>query len=490
MKLNIKQTITLMIAVSLGFISCKKGYLDVDPDMRTYINTPEKLGQLLSSAYPGYDYITFSETASDNAEDKGPGIGTNEESMTAYYNWQDFNGTSRNSSNAYWNGCYAAIASANQGLEAIETQKMGNAALPYKGEALVARAYAHHMLAIFFAQSYKIGEANAAPGIPYVNKPEKVLLAQYDRGTVQSIYDNIEKDLEEGIKLIDDAKYSVPKYHFNKAAANAFAARFYLFKGNWQKVITHANAVVAGGDYSTRLRPWNTTYTQVGRDQYRIDFSKTDNPSTLLLTSSNSTFQRMMNTYHYGMGLKGRVIYAAANNVVGKSLANTLVTYTDGVSASTWKWTEYFFYTTPSTGFPYIQHILLSTDEALLNRAEAYAELEDYEKSLADLNTFYSTRVVGYSAATDKVTLAKISSFFGIADAKQGLITAILAARKAEFMQEGLRWLDITRRNLTITKNLYIGENETQIELKPTDPRRLFQIPEEAKLAGIPLNPR
>ena len=491
MKLNLNKIIIAALIVSpITFVSCKKGFLDVDPDMRTYINSPEKLGQLLSTAYPRNEYITFAETASDNAEDKGPGIGTNDALLTAYYNWQDWPGTERNSATAYWNSCYAAIAAANQALESIETEKMGAEALPFKGEALLARAYAHHMLSIFFAQPFKKGEANTAPGIPYVNKPEKVLLVQYDRGTVQSVYENIEKDLTEGINLIDDSKYEVPKYHFTRAAAHAFAARFYLFKGDWQKVVEHANLVVTGGDFSTRLRPWNTTFTQIGRDQYRIDFSKPENPSTLLLTSANSTYQRMMNTYHYGMGLNGRQIYAAAGNIIGKTLSNTLVTYTDGVSASTWKWLEFFFYTTPSTGFPYIQQILLSTDETLLNRAEAYTESGQYDLAIKDLNTFYSTRVTNYSPTTDMLTQARINTYFETQDAKEGLIKAILAAKKAEFMQEGMRWLDIVRRDITVVKNLYVGENETEIKLEPGDPKRLFQIPEEAKLSGVPLNPR
>ena len=36
-------------------------------------------------------------------------------------------------------------------------------------------------------------------------------------------------DLEEGLPLIDDNIYLRVKYHFNKKAAYAFAARFYLY---------------------------------------------------------------------------------------------------------------------------------------------------------------------------------------------------------------------------------------------------------------------
>jgi len=190
------------------------------------------------------------------------------------------------------------------------------------------------------------------------------------------------------------------------------------------------------------------------------------------------------------MGLKRRQTYAASNNIIGKALSNYLTTYTDGVSASTTKWLEYFFYTTPDTGYPYIQQILLSTDETLMNRAEAYTQLGLIELALKDLNTFYSTRVNGYSPSTDLLTAERVMNYFEKSDIKEAMIDAILAAKKAEFMQEGLRWLDIVRHDITVVKNLYIGEDETIIKLEPGDPRRLFQIPEEAKLAGIELNPR
>lgn len=243
-----KAIIPLITACLILLGSCDKGFLDVAPDNRTKIDGISKLAQLTGTAYPSYDYLTFTEAASDNSEDKGPGVGDVNDVLTTYYTWQDYDGSPTNTAGNYWNGCYEAIAAANQALEVIRDGNLGDGALPFKGEALVARAYAAHMLAIFFAQPYEINGDNSDPGVPYPTEPETVLLAKYTRGTVQSTYDQIEKDLEEGIKLIDDSKYKVPKYHFTKAAAHAFAARFYLFKGEWEKVIEHASAVVPSGD--------------------------------------------------------------------------------------------------------------------------------------------------------------------------------------------------------------------------------------------------
>ena len=477
-----------ILLIGITITSCNK-YLDVNPDNRTQINSVDKVAQLVASAYPDRDYLTFTETASDNAEDKGPGIGDVNDLVTKYYTWQDVVGDETNSAEAYWNACYAAIASANQALQVIDEGDFGDEVLPYKGEALVARAYAHHMLAIFFAKAYNIGGDNSSPGIPYVTEPETVLLAKYTRGTVASTYDNIEKDLEEGMKLLSSSAYKVPKYHFTLAAAHAFAARFYLFKGEWQKVIDNASEIVPNGDFSGNLRPISTTFRDMSVAEFNIGFSKSDVKATLLLANAYSGYQRLYNTPRYGYGETLTNMFTEPN-VTGKRLENKVLNY-GPPNYTTYKWREYFYYTTESTGFPYLPFILFTTDEALMNRAEAYAELGKLDLAIKDINTFYSVRVLNFNPAEDNVTPEKIKDFFSISDPKEGVIKTILVAKKAEFLQEGIRWMDLVRRHMPVIKNQYspTGEEST-IELKPDDPRRVFQIPQTAVLAGVELNPR
>jgi len=60
---------TISISVLLiAFTSCEK-YLDTIPDNRTEINTPEKISELLVSAYPSGNYSPFCEIMSDNVGD-------------------------------------------------------------------------------------------------------------------------------------------------------------------------------------------------------------------------------------------------------------------------------------------------------------------------------------------------------------------------------------------------------------------------------------
>lgn len=477
----------LSVTMLLGE-SCKK-YLDVAPDNRTEINTLDKVAQLVGTAYPTSDYLTIAEAASDNSEDKGANVGSVNELITNYYTWQDLAGGGTNSADNYWNGCYEAIASANQALEAIAKGNFGPEVLPYKGEALVARAYAHHMLAIFFAKDYQPGGDNSSPGVPYVTTPEKVLMAKYTRGTVQSTYDSIANDLEQGIKLLSTTAYEVPKYHFTPAAAHAFASRFYLFKGDWQKAIAHASATYPSGDFVSNLRPISTTMKNWSIADFNVNFTKTDVKATLLMASSYSGYQRIYTTPRYGFGDKLSRMFTQ-NNVTGKIVQNKVLNY--GIpNYTTYKWREYFFYATATTGFPYLPAILLTADETLMNRAEAYAELGQYDLALKDINDFYSVRVQNYNPSTDAVTLNKIRAFYSIDDPKAGIIQTILDAKKAEFLQEGIRWLDLARRRLPVKHNLFSATGaESFIELGPEDPRRIFQLPVQVSLAGVEANPR
>ncbi|ANI88804.1 hypothetical protein A9P82_05580 [Arachidicoccus ginsenosidimutans] len=469
------------------FGSCKK-FLNKNPDNRTQINTIDKLKQLVGTAYPQADYLTFAETASDNAEDKGSG--DINDYLTAYYFWNDYPNNDANTAISYWNGCYTAIAAANQALESIKENNFGADADPYKGEALVCRAYAEHMLSIFFAKPYVNGGDNSSPGVPYPVTPETTLLGKYTRGTVQSTYDSIEADLTEGMKLLSANAYDVPKYHFTPAAAHAFAARFYLFKGEWQKVIDQVAQIIPSGDIKDNLRQWTSVFKPLSPQDFNNAFTKTDVKATLLMNSSYSTYQRVYTTPEYGYGSTLSNMFLSGGNCIGKALDNKVFNY--GLpNYTTYKWKEYFYYATANTGYPYLPMILFTVDEALLNRAEAYAQLGQFDLALQDLNTFYSVRMSYYNPINDAVTFSKIMAYYSISDEKEGVIRAILDAKKAEFLQEGLRWLDIVRTGITVRHNVIDSRGvETFIELKPDDPRRLFQLPEEAKLAGLELNPR
>ncbi|WP_026462207.1 RagB/SusD family nutrient uptake outer membrane protein [Adhaeribacter aquaticus] len=483
-----KKILTYTFLCSLLVNTGCKDYLEQAVDQRTQLNSVEKVSELLTTAYPQADYATFTEAMSDLAMDKGTNNVETEEVNRNPYFFQDVIDRNQGSPNNYWFACYAAIAAANQALDAINKASNPDDYKAQKGEALVARAYSHFMLVTLFAKVYTPATAASDPGIPYVTEPERVVLAKYDRKTVAYVYEQIEKDLLEGLPLLNNNAYRSPKYHFNTAAANAFAARFYLFKKDYQKVIQHANQVFPGGNISSNLRPWVSVYSKLTAKEGLAIYTQATETANLLLVEAPSNWARNYATYRYGLATPTVNKYFRSNNVTGARWIFPLYTQGD----NNWvilKFREHFVResTNANIGFPYTIFPLFTAEEVLFNRAEANLELGNNEAARTDLNSYASTRIENYNATHHAITNAKLSSYYGTTNLKQGLLMALLDFKAAEFAQEGMRWFDILRHNILVQHTTVEGQSFT---LGPNDPRRLLQLPQEVKLAGVAQNPR
>jgi len=473
---------------------CNK-FLDKEPDNRAKLNSPQKVAQLLGSAYPKANYQAMGELSSDNAGD----IGTNAldvpdwitlDADLFFYRDNKGSGTNEDTPEGYWFGCYKAIAATNLALEAISQASNPDDYKAYKGEALVARAYSHFMLVNFFSKFYNETTSSSDPGIPYITEPETISIKQYERKTVQYVYDMVEKDLLEGLPLLDDNAYSVPKFHFNKAAANAFAARFYLYKKDYPKVIQYAQAAVSENTFASNLRPWNTTYSTLpinGNGSLQQVYSKSTETANLLLTETNS--------WWFIISVQGR--YGATTSIVNN------VTGDEPIAGGSWAFSSAFI----TSGHPFVPKIdlyfvetslgsgigdgwqmvpLFTVEEVLFNLAEAYTYSGLTDNAINLLNVYLSKRISQYTAS-DNITATKIKAHYNVSDIKQGLIYTLLDYRKIEFIHEGMRWFDILRYGIEVTHQSLDG---TTVVLTKDNPHRVFQIPPTAEQSGIQLNPR
>ncbi len=491
-----KKFIIYISVFSLYTLSGCDNYLDTIPDNRTDIDTPEKISELLVSAYPTGSYHAFCELMSDNVEDNY----TNSTPSQIYskpYFWQDVLQIDTDSPQNYWASCYSAIAAANQALESIKTLGDKPSLNPQRGEALVARAYAHFMLVNLFAKFYDVATATSDLGIPYVTESEKVVIKQYSRGTVKLVYDMIEKDLLEGLLFISDQTYKVPAYHFNTNAANAFASRFYLYKKDYDKVIQYASRVAGTAGFATNMRNWNTNYAQKSFTIISTEYSQATEKSNLLLAETGSFWGRYWAAgLRYGLNINtGRNLYYS-NHPAGPivrnvnrqgDLAYSLFGGENGVFIP--KYNELFVRVSPTAniGNGYNMNPLFTTEEVLFNRAEAYLYKGDATNCLADLNTFLSLRIIGYNPALYTLTVAKNNAFYNTTNAGGALLQTILDYRRREFMHEGMRWFDLLRYKIPVTHNNLGGTSQT---LTADDKRKVLQIPQESALSGMPLNPR
>jgi tetratricopeptide (TPR) repeat protein len=480
MKKNIIYLYTAVVLLSTG---CKK-YLEQAPDQRTKLNTPDKISDLLVTAYPGGNYIMLAEAMSDNptfVNTTGSDVASNRD---AYF-WKDVEGTDQDTPTYYWNSCYEAIAAANEALNAINKASDPENYTAQKGEALVARAYAHFMLVTFYSKPYDVATASTDIGIPYVTEPENIVIKQYDRKTVAYVYEQIEKDLLEGLPLIKD-NYKVPAYHFTKKAAYAFASRFYLFKKDYSKVLEYSNSAFPNNSFYANLRPWFTWANLSGSTPIAQAFSAASNPGNILMAETTSWAAR----YNY------KAVYSLTQsklNVIRAPLGISFTAYKTYVNSSTFyfvpKLYEHFVRTSinASTGRGYVMQTLFATEEVLLNRAEANIYQGNYDAAISDFNILLSGRITGYTAGNG-LTDAKIIAYYGTSvDKKQAYINAVLDLRRAEFIHEGLRWMDILRYKMPVT---HLDKDGNSFTLTADDNRRQWQLPEEVILSGVNKNPR
>lgn len=510
-----------VFAVLIASAGCKK-FLDKEPDNRAKLNSPEKVSQLLASAYPQANYQVIAEVSSDNVGDcltNGQDNPEDSKLNSDLYKYMDNNGDGQLGDNpeSYWFACYTAIAASNLALETIDKAADPQNYQAQKGEALVARAYSHFMLVNFFSKFYNAATAASDKGIPYVTSPETVSIKKYDRKTVAYVYDMIEKDLLAGLALIKDESYSVPKYHFNKSAANAFASRFYLYKRDYTNVIKYSKASLPETGIVNYLRPWNTTYQDlINAGTISQTYSSAEEPANLLLVETKSTWLRTQ--YYAKFGLDDFM----ANNLVygsvipgGGSWSYALYQGIDANHQRTVKTDEFFHETSIGSGFGDAWQMvpLFTAEEVLLNLAEAYTYTGQTDKAATLLNTYLSTHVTDYDPSLDNFDEATalayysadpysvaelqkgiinvydiqgqptiLTQYYALTDGQKAMINVILGYRESEFLSEGLRWFDVLRYGLVVYHDILDNNSQVirTITLEQDDPHRVFQIPSAA----------
>lgn len=489
------KTILSLLIVLIINTSCES-YLSETPDNRTQIDSPDKISELLVNAYPSASYFEFTETMTDNVFDsKALNLTTTNNSQN--YNWEVPDSNRDDSPSFYWDACYSAIAHANAALDAIKKLNNTSELNPQKGEALIARAYAHFMLVSLWSPRYDPKTAGTDLGIPYVTETENQLIKNYTRNTVAEVYDFIQKDIEEGLKIITN-DYKEPKFHFNIAAAKTFATRFYLSKGDWDKVISLSNDL--GNSPVGELRNYQS-YLDVDFVTGTRKYSSEDENTNLLIASVSSIYARTFSSNRFQLTGEDRdILFGNNTNIFNKEWLYRPLSYNGQLTIFVPKFTEYFKITDANAGigFAFNAMVLMSNDEMYLNRIEAHVMTNQLDLANQELQYFHSVRLKDFNPSVDKVTQTLIVSkypaiadeytpFYNLTSVQTSYIKAIAELRRKEFIHEGLRWFDIKRFALKITHKTY---NQPDNVLSKNDKRKVLQIPLHVLNTGIEKNPR
>ncbi|MBR5101756.1 MAG: RagB/SusD family nutrient uptake outer membrane protein, partial [Muribaculaceae bacterium] len=535
-----KNIALLACGALLSLTSCND-FLDKVPDTRVDLTSVEQLRELLVDGYMFYNIAVVGELSSDNVIDNNSpsdkGVRYN---LSAYdvaddeiFAWEDVKmGMGSDSPSGIWEACYHAIAAANAVLERAEVMETQGTLTPsdkeklqaVKGEALLIRAFHHFVLTNVFCMPYR-GDALSQndPGVPYITKPETEVKPMYERGTVTETYKKIEDDLLAGLPLINDAIYEVPKYHFNRAAANADAARFYLYKRDDEKVEEYATAAFKGNDPATICSDgWKQNDFYYIRDIGRY-FTSVNRTNVMMLISSYSTAWRRFLGYRYApnreakratiqgpgpswencmyQNTRTKEVFAmnpCFMSVCGVAGGQEYGTYFAGTSF------EQFEYTDKIQGIGYCHNVQaeFTTEQTLLDRAEAYLFLGNVDAAFNDLKVWDDARQDNTQKSTSSavpLTKALIEKFYkkyeesgnyGIAkpihldevyphdkyhvtEAIEPYLQCVQHYRRIETVHTGKRWFDIKRYGLELTHKIGASRTET---LKTLDPRYAIQI--------------
>ena len=539
--------------LALVFTACVDK-LDEDPDSRWIkIDTPEKVSQLLTSGYPSSVPAVVCELMGDNLVDDNVVVpATHNDAYDQFheeaYKWEDINSYSSGTDDTpleVWDKYYFGIATANHAIAAMQEMSDDPAHDPevsYSwGEAHLMRAYFHFVLVNVFAEAYKDSIQSMQDwGVPYVTTVEEVVRVDYAkpeyRKKVTEVYQLIEKDILAGINLIDDSKYKVPAYHFNRNAAYAFAARFYLFKRDYEKCLKYADLAL-GSNPATSLRKWasmsaNTINTLLN------DYNDEKAACNYLLLTTYSLQDRMLSACRYAInsGSRATAKMAGTNKDVTVNVPSTkdilyegggpnwngrvpafdgkIFRWNAGSEYGSWLFRvyEYFEYTNKIAGIGFV-HIIyqpFTAEETLLCRAEAKLYLGNREGAIQDLEAWTASKIIDEPLTQAQINKKyagtpatnifvndmhpdKMSSEFKVLTGEDlNVLNCILHFRRIETMFEGMRWFDIKRYGITVT-HVYrdpMDYDATYDVLEWNDPRRIVQIPYNAIDAGYPSTDR
>lgn len=524
---------SLMLA-SVAILASCSDQLDTLPDNRTTLDTPKKIAGLLVTAYPDRTPTLFNEWMSDNTDYMGAQNSQGNRGGDQYFFWQEQTEGGNDSPEQVWMLYYEGVYKANEALAAIEDQggPKNDILRNSKGEALLIRAYDHFILANEFCRPYNGKTSTKDAGLYYATGIADFSAAaeQSNRGTVADVYAKIAADIEAGIPLLNDT-YEVPKYHFNKQAAYAFATRFYLYYEKWEKAKEYADKLL-GSNPAASLRDYRALQAMpLSKSEQAVKIAE-----AYCSASADCNLLVQTSVSNAGMALAPWLIskrytltnYLAetelflSNNIWGTS-SNLIwkpFTVNQGESnfALLMKLPREFevVNTTTGTGFLHTLNVDFTMDEALLNRVEAEIMLGQNDAACADMTiwmkNFFNTNVTltptsvqtffkavpyAYADAAKMVPSFKkhISPRFTIdaeGSVQESLLQCLLNFRRIETVHQGMRWMDIRRYNIEIPRRL-IGANGKPSKnldwLEKDDPRQVVQIPQSIREAGVAGNP-
>jgi len=459
-----KIIILSFVAAALLFTNCKD-FLTEEPVMSqsteltlaTYdgLNnaTFGAYSPLVSANWYGASFVLDAEMRSGNGFRD---VNKNSGRYTVPY---DLNYTST-STPALWGSAYYVISAVNNvlpnlddkaGKDGVTEQQVNNV----KAECLFLRALSHFDLVRTYGKQYTIDKT--APGVPYLFVTDPA--GKPARDNVETVYNNIVKDLTDAEGLIADdySREGVADARsvVSKPAIQALLSRVYLYMGEWQKAANYATTVINSEEFTM----WKA-------DEYAAVFKEDIREGGEVIFEvyglKSNEYDGYWDAITWETNPDGYADCAASNDLMslyeeGDVRGEMFINNPD--KAPTTYWTTK--YAGKDKGTPDVSNtIVLRLSEMYLNRAEALSHGATIQGATAmnDINTIRENRgatLYDNPAAVD-----------------------VLFERRLELAWEGHYWYDLARTGGSITRTHFSGSPINQ------------NVPADSKYWALPINKR
>lgn len=477
---------SVLAAILAAFSACNK-FLDAPYDNRIEIDNLDDIDLLIANSYPDRADM-FTEIMTDNLHHYATFMqASNAATFIPLYRWEDeFSDavTVATPTHAYAH-YFSKVYNANLALEQLSEVGGSTAKTDaLKGEALLLRAYNYFSLVNLFGMHYNEAENATNLGVPLVLEVPKENRSLYDRATVQEVYAQIDKDMEEGLALMKKGEVFLPRtpYRFSLASVYAFFSRLNLYKGKWEEAARYADLVVADRGVIVRKMSEDVTRKVTTTETYWAQeiMSPVLHPNLLLVQQTRSFLCRPFGYRLGGFFLAHNIYYSTPGRDLRRHMFEDAATVIDSVNL-----VVKYANQPNNPNAPQARYDCFTMEEVLLNRAEANLRKAnpDITKAMADIEAIRKERF----AAADYRPRATPAS-------PAEALTAVLHERRLELLGQGYRWFDIKRLGIEVEHRMIRTEPKTAIVLKVKDKRTAIQIPIQARI-GNPLlenqlNPR
>ena len=445
--------------------SCKKSFLEIDPQQQTDANLvirdlPETRAAITGTyslmqalTYYGRNTMVLPDLLSDN----GFVSSVNQKRYLSYD--QYIVTTTDGVASDLWKQLYRVVVNANLLISKAEANDYPEAdkaeAQFIIGEAYALRALAYFDLMRFYAMPYNYTADGSHLGVPVVIKSgvDNTQIISPKRNTAKEVYTQIIADFNKSMTLMTKSPIgfkSSMRGRMSYYGAEALLSRVQLYKGDWVAADSLATDVITKGGYALLSRA------------SLIEESKKQN-------STEAIFE---------------IQYNILDNLGSDALVNFYWqsgSYGDGLATED----LYKTYTASDVRRGFVPKGSRKNGENPAYLITKYTNTTSYEEPVRviRLAEVYLTRAEARAQqGLDALAAADIDVIAGRADAAATAVTAtgdalktiVLNERRKELAFEGHRLFDLTRNRLSFTK--YLSGRTMAID--KTDKRTILPIPQ------------